>query len=303
MNPVLAEILRLLDVEKIEENLYRGRNDPNTPHVFGGQVLAQGIASAFRTIEAGRSLHSIHAYFLRPGDWNQPVLYDVDRIRDGRSFTTRRVVAIQHGRPILNMSSSWQKAEDGLEHASTMPDVADPDTLVPDRELYAKIAKRHPEVKRFAFRFDAIDSRQVEGILMFDPKPRPPVKHTWVRTVDPLPDEPEVHLCMLAYISDMDFMSTSLLPHGRGPGGGRIQGASLDHALWFHRPFRADEWLLFAKESPSASGARGFVRGSFFDRQGRLVASAMQECLIRPREEAQESSKEGAEPAPRDAAG
>lgn len=284
MNAVLAEILRLLDVERIEENLYRGRNDPNTPHVFGGQVLAQGIAAAYRTLDVERRLHSIHAYFLRAGDWNTPVLYDVDRIRDGRSFTTRRIMAIQHGRPILNMSSSWQVAENGLEHGVEAPDVPDPETLTPDRERYARIAERHPAVNRFAFRFDAIDSRQCEGVLMLDNRVRDPVKRTWMRTVDPLPDEPEVHLCMLAYMSDIDFMSTSLMPHGVSPAAGdAIQGASLDHALWFHRDFRADEWLLFVKDSPSAAGARGFVRASIFDRRGVLVASAMQECLIRPR--------------------
>jgi acyl-CoA thioesterase-2 len=284
VNPVLAEILRLLDVEKIEENLYRGLNDPDHPHVFGGQVLAQGIASAFRTIDPERRLHSIHAYFLRPGDWNQPVLYDVDRIRDGRSFTTRRIMALQHGRAILNMSTSWQRPEEGLDHGFEAPEVPPPEDLVPDREHYARIARRHPRVENFAFRFDAIDSRQCEGVLMVDNRVRPPVKHTWMRTVDRLPDEPEVHLCMLAYMSDMDFMSTALLPHGVSPAAGdAIQGASLDHAIWFHRPFRADEWLLFAKESPASAGARGFVRGSFFDREGRLVASAMQECLMRPR--------------------
>lgn len=284
MNAVLAEILRLLDVEKIEENLYRGHNDPNSHHVFGGQVLAQAIAAAYRTIEPERMLHSLHAYFLRPGDWNLPVLYDVDRIRDGRSFTTRRVVAIQHGRAIFNLSSSWQVAEDGLEHAVPMPDVPGPEDLVSDRDRYAEIAKKHPEVKRFAFRFDAIDSRQVEGLLMTEPGRQEPFKHTWIRAAERLPDDPEVHLCLLAYMSDMDFMSTALLPHGRRPGpDSGIQGASLDHALWFHRPFRADEWLLFAKESPSSSGARGFVRGAFFDRAGHLVASTMQECLIRVR--------------------
>ncbi len=284
MNAVLAEILRLLDVEKIEENLYRGHNDPNSHHVFGGQVLAQAIASAYRTIEPERMLHSLHAYFLRPGDWNLPVLYDVDRIRDGRSFTTRRVVAIQHGRAIFNLSSSWQVAEEGLEHAVSMPEVPGPEDLVSDRDRYAEIAKKHPEVKRFAFRFDAIDSRQVEGLLMTEGGRHAPFKHTWIRAAEPLPDNPEVHLCLLAYMSDMDFMSTALLPHDRRPGpDSGIQGASLDHALWFHRPFRADEWLLFAKESPSSSGARGFVRGSFFDRAGNLVASTMQECLIRVR--------------------
>lgn len=285
MNPVLADILRLLDVEKIEENIYRGHNDPHHPHVFGGQVMAQAIAAAYRTIEPGRRLHSLHGYFLRPGDWNQPVLYDVERIRDGRSFTTRRVVAIQNGRAIFNLASSWQLDEDGLEHSLPMPASAPPEELRTDKECYAEIAVEQPEVGRFAFRYDAIDARQVEGLLMTEQSSQPPFKRTWVKTVDPLPDSTEVHLCMLAYISDMDFMSTALLPHGRSPATGqdKIQGASLDHAMWFHRPFRADEWLLFVKDSPFAGGARGFVRGSFYNQSGELVASAMQECLIRPR--------------------
>jgi len=286
MNPILRDILDLLDVERIEENLYRGRNAADSEHVFGGQVLAQAIAAANRTIDAGRQLHSIHAYFLRPGDWNVPILYQVDRIRDGRSFTTRRIAAIQHGRAIFSMSSSWQKHEAGLEHSVPMPDVPSPESLRSDRDAYAEIAKSRPEVKRFAYRFDAIDSRQVENILMGNTDAHPPYKHTWLKTRDPLPDNPEVHLCMLAYMSDLDFMSTSMLPHGRSPSGGAdrsFQGASLDHALWFHRPFRADEWLLFAKSSPSASGARGFVRGQFFNARGELVATAAQECLIRIR--------------------
>jgi len=289
MNPILRDILDLLDVERIEENLYRGRNAAESEHVFGGQVLAQAIAAAYRTIGDARDLHSIHAYFLRPGDWNAPILYQVDRIRDGKSFTTRRIAAIQHGRAIFSMSSSWQKHEVGLEHSVPMPDVPSPESLRSDKEAYAEIARIRPEVKRFAYRFDAIDSRQVENILMMAPSmigTRPPYKHTWLKTRDRLPDDPEVHLCMLAYMSDLDFMSTSLLPHGRTPGGDRnnFQGASLDHALWFHRPFRADEWLLFAKSSPSASGARGFVRGQFFNERGELIATAAQECLIRVRE-------------------
>ena len=286
MNPTLRHILDLLDVERIEENLYRGSNAPASQHVFGGQVLAQAIAAANRTIDDARQLHSIHAYFLRPGDWNIPILYQVDRIRDGRSFTTRRVAAIQHGRAIFSMASSWQKDEPGLEHSVSMPDVPSPESLRSDRDAYAEIAKVRPEVKRFAYRFDAIDSRQVENILMGNTDAHPPYKHTWLKTRDPLPDNPEVHLCMLAYMSDLDFMSTSMLPHGRSPGGsgdGSFQGASLDHALWFHRAFRADEWLLFAKSSPSASGARGFVRGQFFNAGGELVATAAQECLIRVR--------------------
>lgn len=281
MNPVLQDILDLLNVEKIEENLYRGRNVAEHPHVFGGQVLAQAIASAHRTVDEDRQLHSLHSYFLRPGDWNIPILYEVDRIRDGRSFNTRRVVAIQHGRAIFNMSSSWQKEESGLEHTHAMPDVAGPEGLRSDREAYAELAKTRPEVKRFSSRFEAIDSRQVENILMMGDTTHPPFKHTWLKTRDLLPDDPEVHLCMLAYMSDLDFMGTALLPHGRSPGSDDFQGASLDHALWFHRNFRADEWLLFAKCSPTASGSRGFVRGEFFNQRGELVATAAQECLIR----------------------
>ncbi|MDZ7669978.1 MAG: acyl-CoA thioesterase II [Gammaproteobacteria bacterium] len=281
MNPILREIVDLLDVERIEKNLYRGENH-RTEHVFGGQVLAQAIASAFRTVEADHELHSLHAYFLRAGDWNVPILYDVDRIRDGRSFSTRRVVAIQHGRAIFNLSSSWHRREAGLEHALPMPDVPPPEALRGDREVFLEMAASRPDVSRFAFRFEAIDSRQVERVTMMDEGTHPPVKHTWLRTREALPDNPEVHLAMLAYMSDLDFMSTSMLPHGRNLMRESVQGASLDHSLWFHRPFRADDWLLFAKESPNASGARGFVRGQFFTRAGELVATAAQECLIRP---------------------
>ncbi|MEM8768928.1 MAG: acyl-CoA thioesterase II, partial [Pseudomonadota bacterium] len=233
--------------------------------------------------------HSIHSYFLRPGDWNVPIIYEVDRIRDGRSFTTRRVIAIQHGRAIFDMALSFQKEEPGISHSLPMPDVPPPEALRGDREAFLEYAKTSPEMKRFAFRFEAIDSRQVERIPMMDKDPHPPLKHTWLKARDPLPDDPEVHLALLAYMSDLDFMSTSMLPHGRNTLRGQIQGASVDHALWFHRPFRADEWLLFAKESPNASGARGFVRGQFFNRAGELVVTAAQECLIRPIKAAAES--------------
>jgi len=285
VNPVLAEIIDVLNVETLEVNLFRGRHPRDSQHVFGGQVLAQAISSAYRTVGSEtRRLHSLHAYFLRPGDWNIPILYEVDRIRDGRSFTTRRVVAIQHGKAIFSLSSSWQSAEQGLEHSVPMPDVPSPTLLRTDKEVFAEIAKTQPHVRRFSSRFDAIDSRQVENIRMGDRTLHPPYKHTWMKTQERLADDPELHLCMLAYMSDLDFMSTSLQPHARTPGpDGNIQGASLDHALWFHRPFRADEWLLFAKSSPSASGARGFVRGQFFNEAGELVATAAQECLIRVR--------------------
>ena len=281
MNPVLQEILNILNVETIEQNLYRGQNH-NSEHVFGGQVLAQALASAYRTVEAPHQLHSMHAYFLRAGDWQVPILYEVDRIRDGRSFSTRRVAAIQHGIAIFTLACSWQKHEEGQTHSQPMPDVPPPESLRSDLEAYKAMALERPEIARFAFRFEAIDSRQVERILMTDTEEHPPFKHTWLKTRNALPDNPEIHIALLAYMSDLDFMSTAMLPHGRNTMRDTIRGASLDHSLWFHRPFRADEWLLFAKESPNASGARGFVRGHFFNRQGDLVATAAQEALIRP---------------------
>lgn len=280
MNPVQQEIIDILSVERIEQNLYRGRNH-NSEHVFGGQVFAQAIASAYQTVEVPHHLHSVHGYFLRAGDWQIPILYEVDRIRDGRSFSTRRVVAIQHGKAIFELASSWHKDEPGLSHAVPMPDVPPPEALRGDREAYLELAKVRPEVGRFTFRFDAIDSRPVERMLMHSAEQHPPYKHTWLKTRDALPDDTATHLAMLAYMSDLDFMSTSMLPHKRSPEGNDIIGASLDHSLWFHRPFRADEWLLFAKESPSAAGARGFVRGQFFNQAGELVVTAAQEALIR----------------------
>ena len=282
MNKVLAEILDILNVETIEQNLYRGRNH-NTEHVFGGQVLAQALASAYRTIDVDHQLHSMHAYFLRAGDWQTPILYEVDRIRDGRSFSTRRVAAIQHGKAIFSLSCSWHKKESSeLTHSQPMPDVPPPESLREDLQAYADMAKVYPDVGRFSFRFEAIESRQVEKILMVGDDEHPPTKHSWLRARGKLPDNPEVHLALLAYMSDLDFMSTSMLPHRRGHMRETIRGASLDHSLWFHRPFRADEWLLFAKPSPTASGARGFVRGHFFNQAGELVVTAAQECLIRP---------------------
>ena len=280
----LNDILPYLDVEPLEAHLFRGQNDASTPHVFGGQVLAQAISAAYHTVAEDRALHSLHSYFIRAGDWNRPIVYDVERIRDGKSFTTRRVLALQDGRAILSMDASFQTDEDGLEHARKAPAVAKPEDLRSDYDRYRKLAEQHPRIGRFAFRYEAIESRQVEGILMTDPRPYAPRKNTWMKTNGPLSDRLSQHQAVLAYLSDMDFMSTSMLPHGRSPAGGdTIQGASLDHSLWFHRPFRADEWLLFEKESPNAHGARGFVRGHFYTEDGTLVASAMQECLIRPR--------------------
>ena len=281
MNSVLQEILDILNVETIEKNLYRGENH-NSEHVFGGQVLAQALASAYRTIEVPHQIHSMHAYFLRAGDWQTPILYEVDRIRDGRSFSTRRIAAIQHGRAIFSLSCSWHKCETGLVHSQPMPDVPPPESLRGDLEAYRELAKQDPDVARYSFRYEAIESRQVERLMMAGEAEHPPVKHTWLKARDKLPDDPEVHIALLAYMSDLDFMSTSMLPHRKNTMRDSIRGASLDHSLWFHRPFRADEWLLFSKQSPSASGARGFVRGHFFNRTGELVVTAAQECLIRP---------------------
>lgn len=279
MHAVLTEIIDLLDIECIEENLYRGQNH-NTEHVFGGQVLAQAITAAFRTVDPEFHVHSLHSYFLRAGDWKTPILFEVERSRDGRSFATRRVTAIQNGKAIFILSSSWQKPEEGLDHAPPMPDVPPPEALRSAREYYEELAQTQPEVNRYRFRFEALDCRHVENIPMHDQESHPATKHTWMRTTATLPDSDELQLAMLCYMSDMDFMSTTTQPHIIKRE--HIIGASLDHAMWFHRPFRADEWLLFAKESPNASGARGFVRGHFFTKDGELVATAAQECLIRP---------------------
>lgn len=274
--------MKVIDIEPVEENLFRGSCE-DSAHVFGGQVLAQAISAAFQTVDPSRRLHAVHAYFLTAGDWQAPILYEVQRIRDGRSFNTRLVVAFQHGRAIFNLSSSWHKKESGFEHTMPMPHVPPPDALRDDRDAYLDIARQQGVKKHGIFRYDAIDSRQVEGIPSNDNEVLPAAKHTWMRTRDKLDDNPRIHLCLMAYMSDMDFMNTSKRPHNIGAHAKMIQGASLDHALWIHRPFRVDEWLLFAKESPNAHGARGFVRGHFFREDGTLVATAAQECLIRLR--------------------
>lgn len=279
-------MLGLFDMERIEANLFRATNGPGH-HVFGGQVLAQAATAAAATVPEDRALHSLHAYFLRRGDHSRPILFEIDRIRDGRSFTTRRAVGIQKGQAIFSLSASFQKAEAGVFHQSAPPEVSPPEELRSDLEHFRKLAETDPSVERFSYRYEAIDSRQVEGLQMVPRDHRealPPAKNTWMRVRERLPDAPIVHQAVLAYMSDMDFMSVSLLPHGRQLQAHRLQGASLDHAIWYHRPLRADEWLLFTKESPSSSGARGFVRGAFYSLDGQLVASTSQECLIRLRE-------------------
>ncbi len=282
MADMLKGLLELLDLEQIEVNLFRGNSpDEGWQRVFGGQVLGQALVAASRTVE-NRGAHSLHGYFLRPGDVKVPILYEVDRIRDGKSFTTRRVVAIQHGRAIFNMSVSFQVREKGLDHQIEMPDVPGPEGLSNEVDLRRRVVERIPEAWRHIFlRERPIETRPAEPIDEFDPVKRPPFQNVWFRAAGKLPYDPGLHQCVLAYASDLTLLDTSTLPHGVSFMQQDFQGASLDHAMWFHREFRADDWLLYSQDSPSASGARGFNRGSIFTRDGVLVASATQEGLIR----------------------
>ena len=281
----LALLLADLDLEEIEKNIFRGRSrDIGTPSVFGGQVLAQALVAAARTVEAGRTPHSLHGYFILPGDVHAPIVYFVDTLRDGRSFTTRQVTAIQHGRAIFNMSSSFHGVEDGPEHQMKMPDVPPPEDLPSELELARAVSDRIPEPRRTLFTQERpFEVRRVRSLDFFAPEPQPAVRRAWFRAVGEMPDDPLVHQSVLAYASDYGLLGTALLPHGLSFNRPELQAASLDHAIWFHRPFRADEWLLYASDSPSASGARGFTRGTIFTRDGRLVASAVQEGLLRLR--------------------
>jgi len=282
MDTRLAELLQLLDLERLEMNLFRGvSHDIGVPQVFGGQVLGQALVAASRTVE-DRLVHSLHAYFLRRGDFNAPIVYQVERSRDGGSFTSRRVVAIQHGQPILTMSSSFHAPEPGSEHQSAMPDVPAPETLADVGELTADLLERVPEkVRRFFEHQRPFEFRHVRPPDYRKPEKREPVKHVWFRVVDRLPDDQALHRCLLAYVSDYHLLDTANLPHGQP--WFELQMASIDHALWFHRELRVDEWLLYSIDSPSRSSARGFARGSIFTRDGTLVASVAQEGLIRER--------------------
>jgi acyl-CoA thioesterase II len=288
MPPALQAMLDVLDLEYIEENIFRGENrNLGSRRVFGGQVLAQALVAANRTVEPERVAHSLHAYFILPGDIEAPIVYDVDRIRDGGSFTTRRVRAIQHGRPIFNMSASYHRPEEGHEHQSiTPPDVPGPDDLPDEIDLIRGIADRFPEQVRGAVTQDRpFHVRPVDPVDLFRPEEREPRHAYWLKTVGPLPDDPAVHRALLAYASDHGLLPTALRPHRLTWIHPNMQVASLDHVVWFHRSFRADEWLLYAMESPTATGARGFTRGSIYTRDGTLVASVAQEGLMRVREE------------------
>ena len=280
----IAEVLDLLDLEKIEENIFRGQSpEDRMQRVFGGQVLGQALVAASRTVE-GRVCHSFHAYFLRGGDPKVPILYEVDRARDGASFTSRRVVAIQHGKQIFNMSASFQVPEKGLEHQFDMPNVPGPDSLVDEHEARKKwMAQMPEEQKAWMSRPRPIEMRPVILDDWMNRAPRAPLDNVWIRATGPVPDDVIVQQSVLAYASDMSLLDTALLPHGRS-WNSPLQMASLDHAMWFHHPFKMDDWLLYAQDSPSSSGARGFNRGSIFTRDGKLVASVVQEGLMRVRE-------------------
>ncbi|HVZ13271.1 MAG TPA: acyl-CoA thioesterase II [Bauldia sp.] len=278
-------LLATLDLEQLEENLYRGRSPQvGWQRVFGGQVIGQSLVAAARTV-TNRMAHSLHAYFMREGDPAVPIIYEVDRIRDGKSFTTRRVVAIQHGQAIFSMNASFQMAEEGLDHQISMPDAPPPESLASESELQAAYMHAAPEgVRRYWERPRPIELRPVDLRHFLSRDKLPPQQLVWVRATGRLPDDPEIHRCVLAYASDMTLLDTALFAHGRVVFDRDLQAASLDHAMWFHRDFRADEWMLYAADSPSASGARGFTRGSLFTRDGRLAASVAQEGLIRLRQ-------------------
>jgi len=283
MHPVLADVLQLLQLERIEDNIYRGASqDIGSPQVFGGQVLGQALAAAHQTVATERCPHSLHAYFLRRGDVNAPIVYQVDNQRDGGSFSNRRVVAIQHGQPILNMAASFHKPETGFVHQADMPDVAGPDGLRSTLEINRSIIDQVPEkMRRYLAHEPPFEFRPVEPPHFLNDQPQAPRKHIWMRAIDRLPDDAALHRTLLTYVSDYELLGTAMLPHVVDFGRQQVIMASLDHAMWFHRDARVDEWLLYAFDSPNAAGNRGFARGQIFTRDGQLLAATAQEGLIR----------------------
>ncbi|HLW93704.1 MAG TPA: acyl-CoA thioesterase II [Roseiarcus sp.] len=281
-----ADLVAILDLEKIEEDIFRGFSPANGwKRTFGGQVIAQALMAATRTVE-DRAAHSLHGYFILPGDPEAPIIFEVDRIRDGGSFTTRRVVAIQHGKAIFSLSASFHVAEDGFEHFIPAPNVPDPEKLMDAAQLMQLGGRPAERVQRFVDRISPVELRPIEP-HSFGPlapgETREPKQSQWIRVGGALPDDPVVHRAALAFLSDMTLLGTSVVAHGRNLAEPEIQAASLDHALWLHRPFRADEWLLYVQDSPSAGGARGLNRGLLYSRDRKLIASVAQEGLIRKR--------------------
>lgn len=278
--PVVDRLVALLDLERIEENIFRGVSPSESPvRIFGGQVAGQALVAAGRTVPEDRPVHSLHAYFIRPGDPTIPIVYEVDRTRDGRSFTTRRVVAVQRGKPIFSLSASFQIVEPGIDHSEAMPDVTDPESLPTYGEQLGDLGK---------YRSAATIPRPIDTRYVTDPPwarrgntETDARNQVWMRADGVLPDDDLLHVCMMAFASDLTLLDSVLVRHGIYWGLDSVSGASLDHAMWFHRPFRADEWLLYDCSSPSASGARGLATGRFFTRDGRLVATVVQEGLLR----------------------
>lgn len=280
---LVAQLSTLLDVEEIDADLYRGPRQPGgVGRVFGGQVIAQALQAAQRSIADEKAAHSLHAYFMRPGDEDHPIIYRVVRDFEGRSFANRRVIAMQKGQPILNMTASFQLQAEGLHHQEAMPDVPMPEDLRSERELRDEVQDQVPEkFRRFFLRARPIEIRPVSPRNWFRPEPGEPVQHSWFRVVGPLPDDLALHRAMLTYATDMTLLGTCMLPHGVSWMTGKVQTASLDHAVWMHEPFRFDEWLLYSTDSPWSGHSRGFNRGRIYARDGRLVASVAQEGLIR----------------------
>lgn len=284
MSQAMTELLSILDLEKIEHNLFRGISPKVTwIRVFGGQVIAQSLVAAQRTVAEDRYVHSLHGYFMLPGDPSIPILYEVDRIRDGMSFTTRRIVAIQKGRAIFSLEASFKKAENGLDYQMPVPeDVPDPDGLANRKELIAKSDIDLPEnIKRFWQHDRPIDMKPVHLDHYLTREPQPPRQDVWVRTTGPVPGNRPLQAAVLAYLSDMTLLDTATFPHGRAVFDPDLQVASLDHAMWFHRPDPLEDWMLYTQDTPSSSDSRGFTRGMIFSRGGKLIASVAQEGLIR----------------------
>lgn len=281
----ITELIDLLDLEKIEENIFRGQSTSiGSKRVFGGQVLAQALNAAIRTAPKDRFVHSLHAYFILPGDIAQPIIFNVDRIRDGGSFTTRRVMAIQKGQAIFLMAVSFQLEQEGFDHHVNMPNVSGPEHLVSWDDIAEKYSENLPDnIRRFLNIERPIDFKPVELVNPALPGKSQPFRHVWMKPKGGIPDDRGLHQTALAYASDYNLLTTALLPHGNEASFGNVQLASLDHAMWFHRDFRWDDWVLYAIDSPSSSNARGFTRGNIFTKDGRLIASVVQEGLVRPK--------------------
>ncbi|QEY59615.1 acyl-CoA thioesterase II [Pseudomonas sp. C27(2019)] len=287
MNSLLDQLVSLLNMETIEENLFRGASqDLGFRQLFGGQVLGQALSAASQTVDSTRQANSLHGYFLRAGDAKKPVVYQVERVRDGGSFSTRRVTAIQNGQPIFTCSASFHQQEQGFRHQTAMPDVPQPEDLIPEEVLSVHLAQALSQEKREKMlRAKAIETRPVQVLDPLNPEISEPIKQVWFKAASPLPQSPALHKHLLAYASDFGLLTTSLLPHGASIWQPQMQVASLDHSIWFHEDVRLDDWLLYSTDSPWAGKSRGFARGSIYSRDGRLVASVAQEGLTRTRED------------------